>query len=158
MRQRFHSTRALPANVALINQGLRNKPPGSKPPHVVHNPSRKAGMSGWKHGYKPFHYKHKGKYWRRHYYPVFVGGLWYWYWYDSLYDGEPAVYEEVVLPECDPDSDDCTEPQLIAPAIVEGRATQEDLDRCAARYKSFKPETGTYLAAPGSTRVCPYLL
>ena len=43
-----------------------------------------------------------------------------------------------------------------------GAPTTEGLDprviACAARYRSFKAATGTYLTADGQVRTCPYLL
>jgi hypothetical protein len=158
-RLKLQATRRVPTNPALVNKGLRRNPGWRKPAGIEHHAHRKAGKSGWMHRHRPFYFKHGGKRWRRHYYTVLVGGLWYWYWYDLLADADPAAadYEEVILPECDPDSDECVEPELIAPALLEGRATQEDIDRCAAEFVSFKRETGTYVTFQGQVRVCPYL-
>lgn len=46
---------------------------------------------------------------------------------------------------------------LIAAAIREGRAHQDDIERCEDRYRSFDPATGTYINQYGEERVCPYL-
>lgn len=46
---------------------------------------------------------------------------------------------------------------LIAAAIREGRAHDDDIGRCEDRYRSFDPETGTYINQYGEERVCPYL-
>lgn len=46
---------------------------------------------------------------------------------------------------------------LIASAIQEGRARETDMERCAARFRSFDWETGTYITYEGEERVCPYL-
>jgi hypothetical protein len=158
-RLRFQATRKAPASLALINSGLHGNPGRNKPAGIEHYQDHKAGKSGWIHRYRPFVFKHDGHRWHRHYYSYLVGGLWYWYWYDVIADQEPAalVYPVYVLPECDLDDDECTEPGLIAPALLEGRATQEAIDQCAAEFPSFDPETGTYEAADGVMRVCPYL-
>ena len=46
---------------------------------------------------------------------------------------------------------------LIAAAIREGRARDDDIRRCAYEFRSFDPETGTYITYEGEERVCPYL-
>lgn len=46
---------------------------------------------------------------------------------------------------------------LIAAAIREGRARDNDVRRCAYEFRSFDPETGTYITYEGEERVCPYL-
>jgi BA14K-like protein len=46
---------------------------------------------------------------------------------------------------------------IIAAAIQEGRADEDDMERCAERYRSFDWETGTYINRYGEERVCPYL-
>lgn len=46
---------------------------------------------------------------------------------------------------------------LIAEAIREGRARDSDVDRCAARFRSFDPRSGTYVTYSGEVRICPYL-
>jgi hypothetical protein len=112
------------------------------------------------HGHRPFFFKHDGHRWHRHYYSFPVGGLWYWYWYDDIADEDPAalIYSEVVLPQCDLDSDDCMEPDaIIAPAILEGRATEEAITQCTTEFRSFDARTGTYVTYGGEVRVCPYL-
>lgn len=156
--------RKAPANTALINRGLRRSPGWNKPANVQHNARRRAGKSGWAHRHRPFYFKHGGKRWRRHYYSYLVGGLWYWYWYDVVVaDTDPAVviYSDAALPDCDLESDECSELEtatvLIAPAILEGRATEEAMARCRNRFRSFDDETGTYVAYSGEIRVCPYL-
>jgi BA14K-like protein len=158
-RVRLQATRKPPGSLALVNRGWRDNPGWKKPAGIGHNPGFKAGKSGWMHNHRPFYFKHKGHRWHRHYYTYFVGGLWYWYWYDVVADTDPAAvaYPEPVLPECDPDGDECVEPPLVAPALLEGRVTQAALDRCAAEYVSFDPETGTYVRADGEAQVCPYL-
>jgi hypothetical protein len=143
-----------------VNKGLRRKPGLSKPASVTHDPKHKAGKAGWTHRHKPFFFKHGGHRWRRHYYSFLVGGLWYWYWYDVVADDDPAaeVYEEVVLPDCSLDIDECTEGgTIIAPAILEGRATEEAMEQCRAEFRSFDARTGTYVMYGGEVRVCPYL-
>ena len=158
-RVKLQATRKVPASLALVNRGLRSNPGYKKPAGIKHYAERKAGKSGWMHRHRPFFFKRGGHRWRRHYYTVLVGSLWYWHWYDVAADADPAagVYPEYALPECDPDGDECTEPPLIAPALLEGRATQEAIDRCTAEFVSFDPETGTYATASGEPRVCPYL-
>ncbi len=157
-RVKLQATRRAPANLALVNRGLRRNPGYNKPAGIKHHADHKAGESGWIHRYRPFVFKRAGHRWRRHYYTFLVGGLWYWYWYDVIADDPAAaVYPEFALPDCDPDGDECTEPPLIARALLEGRATQEAMDRCAAEFVSFDPETGTYATAAGEPRVCPYL-
>ena len=151
--------RKTPANLALVNRGLRRNPGRNKPPNIQHDPKHKAGNSGWMHGHRPFFFKHAGHRWRRHYYSFLVGGLWYWYWYDVEVDDDPVVvvYSDAALPDCDPDADDCIEPELIAPAILEGRATEDAMARCTAEFRTFDARTGTYIARRGEVRVCPYL-
>jgi hypothetical protein len=145
--------------MAMINRGLRRNPGGSKPAGIEHNPNHKADKAGWMHRHRPFFFKHGGHHWRRHYYTFLVGGLWYWYWYDVLADDDAAVvvYSDAVLPDCDPEVDACVEPEAIAPAILEGRATQEAMADCAAEFGSFNARTGTYVTRKGEVRVCPYL-
>ena len=46
---------------------------------------------------------------------------------------------------------------LIAAAIRQGRARDNDVRRCAYEFRSFDPETGTYITYEGEERVCPYL-
>jgi hypothetical protein len=46
---------------------------------------------------------------------------------------------------------------LIAAAIREGRAEENDLRRCEEEFYSFDPETGTYINRYGEERICPYL-
>lgn len=46
---------------------------------------------------------------------------------------------------------------LIAAAIREGRAHENDFARCAEDFYDFDPETGTYIDRYGDERVCPYL-
>jgi hypothetical protein len=46
---------------------------------------------------------------------------------------------------------------LIAAAIQEGRADDDDMERCAEEFRSFDWETGTYITYDGEERVCPYL-
>jgi hypothetical protein len=46
---------------------------------------------------------------------------------------------------------------IIAEAIREGRATDWAMARCARQFRSFDPETGTYVTYGGEVRVCPYL-
>jgi hypothetical protein len=149
------------ASLAGINSGLRRNPGQTKPAHIQHDPKRKAGKSGWAHRHRPFFFKHAGHRWRRHYYSFLIGGLWYWYWYDLSADADldAIIYADAALPDCDLESDECTEPEaaLVAPAILEGRATQEDMARCAARFRSFDTETGTYVTYGGDVRICPYL-
>lgn len=160
LRTTRRSVRKVPTNLALLNSGLRRYPGRSKPAHIQHDAKRKAGKSGWMHRHRPFVFKHGGHRWRRHYYSFLVGGLWYWYWYDIVADTDPDViiYSDAVLPDCDPESDECIEPgALIAPAILEGRATEEDMARCAARFRSFDRATGTYVTYGGQVRICPYL-
>ena len=151
--------RRAPANEALVNRGLRRNPGRNKPFNIRHDPQHKAGKSGWTHAHRPFFFKHGGHRWRRHYYSFFIGGLWYWYWYDVEADEDPAVvvYSDGALPDCDPDTDDCVEPELIAPAILEGRATEDAMARCTAEFRSFDARSGTYVARQGEVRVCPYL-
>jgi hypothetical protein len=110
------------------------------------------------HRHQAFFFKHGNHRWRRHYYSFLAGGLWYWYWYDVSADSDPAAIVYSVLPECDPDSDECTESDaIIAPAILEGRASEEAMAQCAAEFRSFDARTGTYVRYGGEVRVCPYL-
>ena len=46
---------------------------------------------------------------------------------------------------------------LIAAAIREGRAHEDDIARCEEDFYSFDPRTGTYINRYGEERVCPYL-
>jgi hypothetical protein len=46
---------------------------------------------------------------------------------------------------------------LIAAAIREGRADDDDIRRCAEDFPDFDPESGTYINRYGDERVCPYL-
>jgi hypothetical protein len=158
-RFKLQATRKPPASLDLVNRGVRFNPGWKKPPGIVHNPIRKAGKYGWMHRHRPFYFKHGKHRWRRHYYTVLVGGLWYWYWYDLIADTDPgaAVYDETVLPDCEPDSDECIDPALVAPAILDGRATEEAMDQCEEEFASFNPETGTYVTNDGEVRICPYL-
>jgi len=150
--------RKAPANLALINKGTPRNPGRYKPAHVEHNPARKAGRAGWMHRHQAFFFKRGNHRWRRHYYSFLAGGVWYWYWYDVIADSDPAVVVYSVLPECDLDSDECTEADaIIAPAILEGRASEEDMAQCAAEFRSFDARTGTYVRYGGEVRVCPYL-
>lgn len=164
LRATAPALRKAPASTALINRGVRRNPGWKKPASVPHDAKRKAGKSGWAHRHRPFYFKHAGKRWRRHYYSYLVGGLWYWYWYDIVADADPGVviYSDAELPDCDLDSDECTEPDtaatvLVAPAILEGRATEEAMARCRDRFRSFDDETGTYVTYGGEVRVCPDL-
>jgi hypothetical protein len=149
------------ASPAAINSGLTRNPGQTKPARIQHDPERKAGKSGWAHRHRPFFFKHAGHRWRRHYYSFLIGGLWYWYWYDLSADADPDVIigADAALPDCDLESDECIEPEaaLVAPAILEGGATQEDMARCSARFRSFNTETGTYVTYGGEVRICPYL-
>ena len=149
--------RKAPANLALINKGTPQNPGRYKPAHVQHDPARKAGRAGWTHRHQAFFFKHGNHRWRRSYYSFLAGGLWYWYWYDVSADSDPAAIVYSVLPECDPDSDECTETAIIAPAILEGRASEEAMAQCAAEFRSFNARTGTYVRYGGEVRVCPYL-
>jgi hypothetical protein len=151
--------RKAPLNVALINRGLRRNPGENKPLNIHHNPKHKAGKTGWMHRHRPFFFKHADHRWRRHYYTFLVGGLWYWYWYDVEADDDPAVveYSNAALPDCDPETDECVEPEVVAPAILEGRATEEAIADCTAEFRSFDARTGTYVTRQGEVRVCPYL-
>ncbi len=46
---------------------------------------------------------------------------------------------------------------LVAAAISEHRAHHEDMEHCAADFRSFDWRTGTYIDRYGRERVCPYL-
>ncbi len=46
---------------------------------------------------------------------------------------------------------------IIAQAIREGRASDNDIDACDRRYISFDHRTGTYTGYDGHQYVCPYL-
>jgi len=159
----FPTLRKAPADSALINSGVRNNPGYNKPAKIVHNARHKADRSGWEHRYRPFYFKHGGHRWHRHYYSYVVGGLWYWYWYDVIADTDPyaVLYSDAMLPDCDFESDACDEPEpsaLVAPAILQGRATPEEMQRCADSFLSFNSETGTYVTQGGDVRICPYLM
>ena len=103
--------RAVPTNLAVLNKGFRQNPGHNKPAAVAFNPAHKAAQSGWRHSYKPFFFRHGGHRWHRVYYTFLFGGLWYWYWYDDAADSDPQalVYSLDVLPDCDPDADECAE-------------------------------------------------
>lgn len=45
---------------------------------------------------------------------------------------------------------------LVATGISEA-AARDRYDRCAAEFRSFDPETGTYITRSGEERLCPYL-
>ncbi len=157
------ASRIAPSNLALSNSGLRQNPGYPKPPNVKFDPRQKADRTGWQHRYRPFYYKHDRHRWLRRYYAYPVGGLWYWYWYDALADTDPfgELYGDAMLANCDPGTDACSEPALqalIAPAILEGRATPEDISRCQGEYRSFNAATGTFVTHGGDTRICPYLM
>ena len=158
-RFKRQTIRKAPVNVALINRGLRRNPGDNKPANIQHNPKHKADKGGWMHRHRPFFFKHAGHRWHRHYYTFLAGGLWYWFWYDVEADDDPAVlvYSDAALPDCDPEMDECVEPEVIAPAILEGRATEEAMADCAAEFRSFDARTGTYVTRQGEVRVCPYL-
>ena len=159
-RSAGRTIRKPPVNLALVNSGLRSNPGRIKPAHIQHDPKRKAGKSGWMHRHRPFFFKHAGHRWHRHYYSFLAGGLWYWYWYDVVADTDPAVlvYDDAALPDCDPEVDECVEPEAVAdPAIPEAGAAEEAMRRCAATFRSFDAETGTYVTYRGEVRRCPYL-
>lgn len=152
--------RTAPKNLTLVNPGLRQDPKRVKPVSIAHDAKRRAGRSGWMHRYRPFYFRHDGHRWRRDYYSYALGGLWYWYWYDVVASDDPGalVYSEAVLPVCALESDECIEAgEIIAPAIAEGRATDEAMARCAAEFRSFDARTGTYVRYGGEVRICPYL-
>lgn len=46
---------------------------------------------------------------------------------------------------------------LIAAAISEGRAHEDDIERCEYEFRSFDRRTGTYINRYGEERICPYL-
>lgn len=46
---------------------------------------------------------------------------------------------------------------LVASAIRESRASDNDIERCEETYRSFDARTGTYTGYDGNTYVCPYL-
>ncbi|HEY8246637.1 MAG TPA: BA14K family protein [Hyphomicrobium sp.] len=46
---------------------------------------------------------------------------------------------------------------LIAAAISEGRAHEDDIARCEYEFRSFDRHTGTYINRYGEERICPYL-
>ena len=159
-RSAGRTIRKPPANLALLNSGLRSNPGRIKPVHIQHDPNHKAGKSGWMHRHRPFFFKHAGHRWHRYYYSFLAGGLWYWYWYDVIADSDPAVilYDDAVLPDCDPEIDECIEPETLAdPAIPEAGSAEEAMSRCAAAFRSFNAETGTYVTYRGEVRRCPYL-
>lgn len=45
---------------------------------------------------------------------------------------------------------------LIAKGVSESTA-RDRYNRCAAEFRSFDPETGTYITKSGHERLCPYL-
>lgn len=157
--------RPLPSNQLALNPGLRTNPGKLKPAHIVHNENHKAGKIGWQHHHRPFHFRRDGQRWKRLYYALPVAGLWYWYWYDVVAEDDPAAlaYGLGDLPECYESEDDCagvgapTEGELVAPAIIEGRATEDLMRQCAERYRSFDARTGTFVAYGGDRQICPYL-
>jgi hypothetical protein len=151
-RSTRQSVRQPPANLALVNSGLRSNPGRAKPAHIQHHPNHKAGKSGWMHQHRPFFFKHAGHRWHRYYYSFLAGGLWYWYWYDVSADTDPTatLYDDGALPDCDPEIDECIEPE-------EGAAAGDAMSRCAKAFRSFDPATGTYVTYGGEVRRCPYL-
>jgi hypothetical protein len=46
---------------------------------------------------------------------------------------------------------------IIAGAAIADAASQDGYNRCAAEFRSFNPETGTYVGYDGVVRACPYL-
>jgi hypothetical protein len=46
---------------------------------------------------------------------------------------------------------------LVAAAVSEHRARHEDMEHCAADFRSFDWRTGTYIDCYGRERVYPYL-
>ncbi|MFM9850338.1 MAG: BA14K family protein [Hyphomicrobiaceae bacterium] len=46
---------------------------------------------------------------------------------------------------------------IIAEVIREGRATEYAMSRCALGFRSFDPDTGTYITRDGRIRICPCL-
>lgn len=152
--------RRAPTNTALINRGQRRNPGWSKPTNVQHNAKCKAGKSGFAHRHRPFYFKHGSKRWRRHYYSYLVGGL--WYWYDVVADTAPAL-PFTAMQNCRNATQRVTiasslrQTSLVAPAILEGRATEEAMARCRSRVRSFDAEASTYVTYSGEIRICPYL-
>jgi hypothetical protein len=46
---------------------------------------------------------------------------------------------------------------VVASAILEGRATDEDIAICAGRFRWFDAEAGTCLTYRSEVQICPYL-
>jgi hypothetical protein len=46
---------------------------------------------------------------------------------------------------------------IIADAIHDGRARDDDMQACADRYRSFNWRSGTYIGYDGRSYICPYL-
>lgn len=61
--------------------------------------------------------------------------------------------EEAALDDLDDDGDAAA--TVVAETVITG--DDDAMDRCAARYRSFDPDTGTYLGYDGLTHTCPYL-
>ena len=78
----------------------------SKPAHVSHNPTRKAGTAGFSHGHRPFVFRRAGYVFYRHYYVV--SGVWYFY-EAPVESGDPAfaLADDPDTPVCEEDADEC---------------------------------------------------
>jgi len=64
----------------------------------------------------------------------------------QVLDDDDVVIEEPLVIENDEDDD---EEEVVM--------NQSGMERCAARFRSFDPSTGTYMTYDGEMRPCPYL-
>lgn len=96
-------TRSAPAGTQISKSAAF-----TKPAHIPHNASRKAGTAGHKHNHRPFVFRRAGYVFYRHYYVV--SGVWYWY-EAEVEPGDPsyALADDPNTPVCDEEGDECTD-------------------------------------------------
>lgn len=84
------------------------------PSDIHHNPAHRIGSWGSSHNHRAFVYRHNGHRWHRYYYTWFGGGVYTWYWYDTVIDSSAVADDGVTLddatslPDCDPNVDACS--------------------------------------------------
>ncbi len=78
----------------------------SKPAHISHNATRKAGTAGFAHSHRPFVFRRAGYVFYRHYYVV--SGVWYFY-EAEVEPNDPAfaLADDPNTPVCEEDVDEC---------------------------------------------------
>ena len=65
-------------------------------------------------------------------------------------DEDGYVIEEPAPPIAEMDDEDDDEEEITL-------ANRDSMQRCADTFRSFNPQTGTYVTFQGETRFCPYL-